>query len=224
MGTARYGMTIPLEGIPLPEQRAWIAELAELGYDDVWTAEATDLDAFVPLALASQWAPTLRLGTAIVPAFTRGPACIAQSAAALADAAPGRVVLGVGASSDVIVESWNGIAFDRPLARTRDVVRFLRGALTGAKVDEAYDTFTVSGFRLSRPPAQPIPVLVAALRPAMLRMGWAEADGVILNWLAATDVPTGFHGKNAGPAATTPSGLEAPHAHGRWSFRHPAVS
>jgi len=185
---ARYGMTIPLEGLPLPEQRAWIAELAQLGYDDVWTAEATDLDGFTPLVLASQWAPSLGLGTAIIPASTRGPALLAQSVAALADVAPGRVVLGVGSSSNVIVQSWNGIAFERPLARTRDVVRFLRRALAGERVDEVFETFAVSGFRLARPPASPVPILVAALRPAMLRMGWAEGDGVILNWLSAADV------------------------------------
>src|SRR3546814_11391438 len=87
---ARYGMTIPFDGVPLHAQREWIVELEDLGYTDVWSAEANGADAFTPLALASVWAPSLRLGTAIVPAFTRGPACMAQSVASLADAAPGR--------------------------------------------------------------------------------------------------------------------------------------
>ena len=69
----RYGMTIPFDGVPLHAQRDWIVELADLGYTDVWSAEANGADAFTPLALASVWAPSLRLGTAIVPAFTRGP-------------------------------------------------------------------------------------------------------------------------------------------------------
>jgi probable F420-dependent oxidoreductase len=106
----------------------------------------------------------------------------------MAAAAPGRFVAGIGASSNVIVESWNGVAFDRPLSRTRDLVRFLRVALAGERVDATFDTFAVHGFRLARPPAQPVPLLVAALRPAMARMGWAEADGLILNWLAPEDV------------------------------------
>ena len=69
-----YGLTIPLSGIPLHAQRELIASLADLGYTDVWSAESGGADAFTPLALAAAWAPTLRLGTAIVPAFTRGAA------------------------------------------------------------------------------------------------------------------------------------------------------
>ena len=69
----RYGMTIPFGGVPLHAQREWIEELVDLGYTDVWSSEADGADAFTPLALASVWAPTLRLGCAIVPAFTRGP-------------------------------------------------------------------------------------------------------------------------------------------------------
>jgi probable F420-dependent oxidoreductase len=183
-----YGLTIPLAG-PLHAQRGLIEELPSLGYTDVWSAEAGGSDAFTPLALASTWAPTLRLGTAIVPAFTRGAATIAQSAAALADAAPGRVALGIGTSSNVIVQNWNGIAFDKPYERVRDVVRFLREALTGAKITQRYDTFAVEGFRLLQVPEVPPKLLVAALRPGMLRLAGREADGAILNWLAAEDVP-----------------------------------
>jgi probable F420-dependent oxidoreductase len=130
------------------------------------------------------------LGTAIVPAFTRGPALLAQTVAALAEAAPGRVAAGIGSSSNVIVERWNGIPFQEPYRRTRDVLRFLRLALTGQKVDARFDTFTVSGFRLARPPEVVPPILVAALRPGMLHLAGREADGAILNWLSAEDVKT----------------------------------
>jgi probable F420-dependent oxidoreductase len=184
-----YGITIPFDGSPLAEHREWFQELVDLGYTDAWTAEADGADGFIPLALAAAWAPTLRLGTAIIPAFTRGPALLAQSAAALAEAAPGRFALGVGTSSDVIVERWNGIRFDEPYKRTRDVVRFLRLAFTGEKVDAEFDTFRVKGFRLGRPPAMVPPILVAALRPGMLRLAGREGDGAIINWLGADDVP-----------------------------------
>ena len=185
-----YGLTVPLSGMPLHAQRDLIASLPNLGFTDVWSAEAGGADAFTPLALASAWAPSLRLGTAIVPAFTRGAPTIAQSAAALADAAPGRVAIGIGSSSDVIVQRWNGIPFDKPYERVRDVVRFLRVALTGAKVTETYETFAVDSFRLLQVPEIPPKLLVAALRPGMLRLAGREADGAIINWLAATDVPT----------------------------------
>jgi probable F420-dependent oxidoreductase len=122
--------------------------------------------------------------------FTRGPATLAQCAAGLAAAAPGRVAIGIGASSDVIVERWNGIPFDRPVARVRDTARFLRAALAGEKVTERYETFAVDGFRLGLVPDPPPRLLVAALRPRMLRLAGRESDGAILNWLAPGDVAT----------------------------------
>ncbi len=190
MSEPRWGMTVPFDGVPLGEQRDWFRELVDLGYTDAWSSEADGADAFTPLALASVWAPELRLGTAIVPAYTRGPGCLAQSVGSLAQAAPGRFVIGIGSSSNVIVERWNDIPFERPYERTRDVVRFLRAALTGEKVREEYETFKVNGFRLGVRPTEPVPILVAALREGMLRLAGREADGAIINWLSADDVST----------------------------------
>jgi probable F420-dependent oxidoreductase len=180
-------MTLPLPG-HLHAQRDRLIELADLGYTDVWSAESDGPDAFTPLALAAAWEPRLRLGTAIVPAFTRAPACMAQSVAAMADAAPGRFAFGVGSSSNVIVERWNGVPFEEPYKRVRDVVRFLKDAFSGEKVAKKYDTFQIDGFRLGVRPEVVPPVLVAALRPGMLRLAGREADGAIINWLSANDV------------------------------------
>jgi probable F420-dependent oxidoreductase len=185
---ANWGLTIPFDGIPLHEQRALIEEIVAAGYTELWSSEAGGTDGFTPLALASQWAPEARLGVAIIPAFTRGPGLMAMSVAAMAETAPGRFAFGIGTSSDVIVERWNGIPFDEPYKRTRDMVRFLRKALTGEKVDEKYDTFTVRGFRLGRPPEVQPPILVGALREGMLRLAGREGDGAIINWLSADDV------------------------------------
>jgi probable F420-dependent oxidoreductase len=182
-------MTIPFDGIPLAEHADVLRELADLGYTDVWSSEANGTDAFTPLAMTAAWEPRLRLGTAIVPAYLRGPALLAQTVAALAEAAPGRFLLGIGTSSDVIVERWNGLAFEQPYQRVRDTIRFLRAALTGEKVTQQYETFHVDSVRLGRPPAQVPPLLVAALRPGMLRLAGREGDGAILNWLGAVDVP-----------------------------------
>ncbi len=187
----RYGMSLPMGGVPLSDHRDWLREMVDLGYTDLWSSEAGGQDGFTPLALAAAWAPEMRLGVAIIPAFTRGPALLAQSVASLAEAAPGRFVMGIGASSNVIVENWNGIPFEEPYKRVRDSVRFLRKALAGEKVDEAFDTFTVKGFRLQMNPLthQP-PILVAALRQGMLRLAGRVGDGAILNWLSADDVKT----------------------------------
>jgi probable F420-dependent oxidoreductase len=185
----RPGMTVPLPG-PLHSHREKLVELADLGYTDIWSAESDGGDAFTPLALAAAWEPRLRLGTAIVPAFTRAPACLAQSVAALADAAPGRFAIGIGSSSNVIVERWNGVPFVEPYKKVRDMVRFLRDAFTYDKVNRTYDTFTIDGFRLGLRPEQQPQILVAALREGMLRLAAREADGAIINWLSPADVRT----------------------------------
>ena len=181
-------MTVPLPG-HLHTHREQLHELADLGYTDIWSAEADAGDGLTPLALAAAWELRLRLGTAILPAFTRSPALMAQSAAAMADAAPGRFALGIGTSSDVIVERWNGVPFVEPYKKVRDMVRFLRDAFSGEKVTKIYDTFEIQGFRLGVRLAQPPPILVAALREGMLRLAAREADGAIINWLAPDDVP-----------------------------------
>ncbi len=180
-------MTVPLPG-HLHTHRDRLVELADLGYTDIWSAESDGADAFTPLAMAAAWEPRLRLGTAIVPAYTRSPACFAQSVASMADAAPGRFAIGIGSSSNVIVEKWNGIPFVEPYKKVRDVVRFLNDALSGEKVAKSYDTFEVNGFKLGvRPEVKP-KILVAALREGMLRLAGRESDGAIINWLSPTDV------------------------------------
>lgn len=183
-----FGVTIPFGPGPLVEQRELVAGLAELGYTDAWSAEADGHDGLTPLALASVWAPTLRLAPAIIPAFTRGPALLAQSVASMSQAAPGRFALGIGSSSNVIVERWNGMAFDEPYRRVRDTVRFLRAALSGEKISHDYETFSVNGFRLGIRPVGEVPILIAALREGMLNLAGREGDGAILNWLSAEDV------------------------------------
>lgn len=188
---ARYGITIPLAGISLEQHEELYKRMVDWGYTDFWSSEAEGSDGFTPLALAAAWTPSARLGVAIIPAYTRGPALMAMSVAALAEAAPGRFVMGLGSSSNIIVERWNDIEFERPYYKTRDMVRFLRKALTGERIDEEFDTFTIRGFRLGRgaPSVQP-KILIAALRSGMLRMAGKEGDGAILNWLSAEDVET----------------------------------
>lgn len=186
--TTRWGMTIPLEGVPLHQQAEVARELEGLGYTDLWTAEGMGPDGFTPLAVAAAVTSTVHLGTAIAPVFTRGPALLAQTAATMAATAPGRFTLGLGASSNVIVEQWNGIPYDKPLSRSRDVLRFLRKALAGERVDEQYDTFAVRGYRSGVPLDEPPRLLLAGLRDKMLALAGEEADGAVLNWLSAEDV------------------------------------
>src|SRR5262245_2799113 len=188
MRDKRLAMSVPLDNFTLAEHADLAREGERYGYTDAWSFESDGVDAFAPLVVIGM-ATRLRIGTAIVNAFTRGPATLAQSAAGLAEVAPGRFVLGVGSGSQVIVEGWNGGAFERPATRVRETVLVIRRALAGERVVFAGETLAVNGFRLTRPPASPVPIYVAALRPGMLRVAGEVGDGAILNWLAAADVP-----------------------------------
>jgi probable F420-dependent oxidoreductase len=201
--TSRWGITLPLSGMPLTGQRDLVAALPDLGYTDAWSSEVNGHDAFTPLALAAQWTSKpaagppgagpdesgLRLGTAVANIYTRGPALLAMSAATLAAIAPGRFVLGIGVSSPAVVTDWNGIALERPYQRARDTLRFLRRALAGEKVSMEGDTFSVNGFRLDPAPVPPPALALAALRPGMVALAAELSDGAITNWLSPADVP-----------------------------------
>jgi probable F420-dependent oxidoreductase len=183
----RWGLTIPLSGIPLSDHEPVFREAEALGYTDFWSAES-DVDPWICLGLGAAWTRTATLGTAIVGVFSRGPAIIAVGAAAMGEAAPGRFVLGVGAGSNVTVERWNGGHFDRPLTRVTEVVQAVRQALDGVPVNVDGRTLKVAGFKLGRPAPYRVPVYVAALQERMLRQAVRIADGVITNWLSAEDV------------------------------------
>jgi probable F420-dependent oxidoreductase len=176
----RWGLTLPFPGVPLAEHEALVRRAEERGYDDLWSGETNGPDGFTPLALAAAWTERIRLGTGVVNAFTRGPAVLAQHAAALQDASRGRFCLGIGSSSDRIVEGWNRIPFEKPLTRVRETVEALRPVLAGDRGP--------GGFRLEQPPAQPVPIVVAALRDRMLRLGGEVADGTFVNFLPLSAV------------------------------------
>jgi probable F420-dependent oxidoreductase len=176
----RWGLTLPFAGVPLAAHEPLVRRAEAAGYDDLWTGETNGADGFTPLALAAGWTSSLRLGTGVVNPFTRGPAVLAQHAAALADASGGRFVLGLGSSSNVIVERWNEVPFEKPLSRMREVVPVLREVLGGGRGP--------GGFKLEAPPASPVPIVVAALRDRMLRLGGELGDGTFVNFLPLSAV------------------------------------
>ena len=177
-----------MDGFTLAEHAEIAREAERGGYTDAWSLEVDGIDCFSPLAVVGL-ATGMRVGTAIANVYTRGPATLALCAAGVAEIAPGRFCLGIGAGSQPVVETWNGGTFDRPATRVREMVQFLRSALAGERVVFRGETFSVDGFRLTRPPTHPIPIHVAALRPGMLRVAGELADGAILNWLSPDDVP-----------------------------------
>src|SRR4051812_23641762 len=175
MPDLRWGLTIPVTGIPLAEHGDLLRRIEAAGYDDLWTSETAGYDGFTPLALAAVHTERLRLATGVVNPFTRGPAVLAQHCAALADASGGRFVLALGSSSNVIVERWNGVPFRKPLSRMRETIEALRPVLAGDRGP--------GGFRLETPPAAPVPIVVAALRGKMLGLAAELGDGAFTNFL-----------------------------------------
>ena len=177
----RWGLTLPLPGISLADHKEHVVRAEAAGYTDLWTGETAGPDGFTPLALSAAWTERMRLGTGIVGVFQRGPALLAQEAAALASASGDRFVLGIGSSSDRIVEGWNGIPFEKPLSKVRETLDFLDAALAGER--------TATGFKLETPPAKPIPVVLAALRGKMLELAVERAAGAFTNFLPLGGLP-----------------------------------
>lgn len=191
----RWGLTLPLPGLSLAAHEQYVKQAEAAGYTDLWSGETAGPDGFTPLALSAAWSERMRLGTGIVGVFQRGPALLAQEAAALASASDGRFVLGIGSSSDRIVEGWNGIPFERPLSKVRETLDFLEAALAGER--------TATGFKLETAPAQPIPVVLAALRGKMLELAMERAGGAFTNFLPLGGLP-----KVSAQLAGAPAGFE----------------
>jgi len=168
-----------------------VAERAEqLGYESLWIADTgAGPDAFVVGAVAASVTKKVRLGTAVVPIYTRALPVMAAGAGSVAQLAPGRVVLGLGVSSETIVDTWGGVPFRRPLTRMRETVLALRQMLAGERVTVEGRTVRTRGFRLMSPPPAPVPIYVGALMPPMLELAGEIADGVILNFMPASAVP-----------------------------------
>ncbi len=192
---ARWGLTLPLPATSLHDHEGLVRRAEAAGYTDLWSGETNGPDGFTPLALSAAWTESARLGTGVVGVFQRGPALLAQEAAALADASGGRFVLGIGSSSDRIVEGWNGIPFEKPLSRVRDTVEFLRAALEGER--------TESGFKLETAPGDRVPIVLAALRGKMLELAVERADGAFTNFLPLSGLP-----KVVGQLDGAPEGFE----------------
>ena len=188
---SRWGLTLPLPQVPLSKHEQYVRAAEEAGYTDLWSGETNGPDGFTPLALAAAWTERARLGTGIVGVFQRGPALLCQQAAALADASNGRFVLGIGSSSDRIVEGWNGIPFERPYSKVAETLGFVRTALDGER--------TETGFKLETPPGARVPVVLAALRGRMLRLAVENADGAFTNFLPLAGLPKVTEGIEGAP-------------------------
>ncbi|MEP5762962.1 MAG: LLM class flavin-dependent oxidoreductase [Halieaceae bacterium] len=184
----RIALSLPAPTGSVADTIAMAQQAEALGYDDIWLADAGGLDAFTlaPMLLAAT--EKLRLGIAVVPAYTRTPAVMASTLAVINQAYPGRFVPGFGTSSHAIIEGWHGLALDKPLTRMRETVSLLRSMLAGEKTAFAGDTLRSHGYRQA--PSQPTPpIYLAALRSKMVEAAAEIADGVILNLFPRSALP-----------------------------------
>jgi probable F420-dependent oxidoreductase len=196
----KLGLTVPLEAIGLRESLALARDAEDLGYDELWSSEVATADGFAPLAALAATTRRVRLGVALVPAFSRPAALLAMSAATLQTISDGRFVLGLGASSPTIVGRWMGMDYARPRTRVRDTVDAVRALLTGEKVSfEGRDIHT-HDFRLGLGPTW-VPIYIGALGPRMYRLAGELADGVLMSFACAEGVPALLDDFRAGAQA-----------------------
>jgi probable F420-dependent oxidoreductase len=178
-----------------------VREIETRGYRRAWLGETAGADALTVMALIAAHTSRLEMATGVLPIQTRTPMVLAMAATTLAHVAPGRFSLGLGVSSRVIVEQWNGLPFVRGLAQLREVVQLIRAATSGARVDFEGRFYRIRNFRLAiPPPPKPVPILLAALGDEALRLAGEIADGVLLNWIGPETVPHAMAELEAGAA------------------------
>lgn len=160
-------------------QRA--VELESLGFAGMWMPHSSGIDAMTALAVAATRTSKIELGTAVVPTFPRHPSAMAQQALTVQSVADGRFTLGIGVSHKSMMQDALGIPFERPAAHTREYLSVMGPLLEGRPVSfhgEFFDVETMATVGGS----SRVPVLVAALGPAMLKIAGSLADGTVTSW------------------------------------------
>ncbi len=171
-----------------------VVEAEKLGLDVCWVAEAWGSDAPSALGYIAARTHRMLLGSGVLQVGTRSPVLVAQTAITLSNLSSGRFLLGLGASGPQVIEGLHGVRFSRPLARIAETVDIVRQVLAGGKISYSGNEFQIPRpggdavpMRLSTRPQHTIPIYLAALSPAMLRLTGEIADG----WLGTSFVPEG---------------------------------
>ncbi|GAA4810021.1 LLM class F420-dependent oxidoreductase [Streptomyces ziwulingensis] len=190
-------LSTPLEYAADPRAAAdRAAALEAAGLDAVWVAEAYGFDSPTIMGYLAARTARTRIGSAILNVYSRTPALLAQTAAGLDALTGGRAMLGIGASGPQVVEGWHGRRYDKPLGRTRETITLARRIWRREVIEhhgitdmplpaDKGGTLGKPLKLLTRPVRESIPVYVAALGPANVRMTAELADG----WLPFLYVP-----------------------------------
>jgi F420-dependent oxidoreductase-like protein len=176
----KLGLILPYEGGLSFREALELAQCAErVGFDSVWVPEAWGTDAISILGALAAQTERIKLGTGIINVFSRSPALLAQTAATLDLISHGRFILGLGTSGHQVVAGWHGVPFDRPLQRMRETVAIVRQVLRQERIRFKGDVFQLDqGLKLLvRPFRAEVPIYLATLTPAGLRLTGEIADG-----------------------------------------------
>jgi F420-dependent oxidoreductase-like protein len=179
----RIGVTIgePATGPDLGGLIEEVRDREKRGFASVFMPNIFGLDAIGALAIAGRATERIELATAVVPTFPRHPFALAQQALTAQVACGGRFVLGIGLSHRVVIEDMLGLSYAEPVRHMREYLRVLRPLLEGQPAAHRGELYRVNaGLRFPGVPR--VPLLVAALGPAMLRIAGELADGTI-TWM-----------------------------------------
>ena len=160
-------------------ERVVLAE--RLGYDEVYVTHIAGRESLTVLTAYAMRTERIRVGTGVVPIYTRTPATMAQTAATIDELSGGRLTLGLGVSHRPVVEGWHGQTIDHPVAEMREYAAMVRAILRGEQPPEG-EKWRTSFHLAGLDPRPALPIYIAALSPAMLRLAGEVGDGVLL-WL-----------------------------------------
>jgi F420-dependent oxidoreductase-like protein len=194
------GMHVP--GMSWREIRESAVLAEELGYSSLSMGESWGEDAFTSLAQLAAVTSRIRIGTSIVPVFARSPANVAMTALNMDRMSEGRFFLGLGTSGQLVIQDLHGERFDKPLTRMREYIDIVRKAARGEALDHDGEFFHTKRFRLrAEPYRRGLPIYVAALSPASLRLTGELADGWLPIFLAPSRMQAALAEIEAGAAA-----------------------
>jgi len=166
-------------------------KLNELKPDTVWIPETWGMENFSMLSMASRENSFSKFGSSIVNIYSRSPSLIAMGAATVDTISNKRLVLGLGTSSQPLVEDFHGDKFERPLKRMKEYVEIIRLILSGKTINYSGEIFSLKNFSLLiKPPRDRIPIYLAAVNQKMVELTWEIADGVIFYLRPKSEIKT----------------------------------
>lgn len=186
-----------------------LAKKAEAaGLNSLWMANIFSLDAIMTLATAARETSRLEVGTAVTPTYPRHPTAMAQQAVTAADMAGNRFVLGIGLSHKMVIEDMLGMSFDKPARHMKEYLEVLMPLLRGEAVNFDGEQYRVHNTQIAVEGVSDVPVVIAALGPAMLKLAGAMTAGTN-TWMVGPKTMEGHIVKRMGAAASA-AGRPAP--------------